>query len=214
MDMDDELRRAGDALDVASRRHRPSATPPRGRTPWVAVAAGVLVVAAVVGALYIGRGGDDATSTTPGTGSVSDTTSETMAVITTPETDPSTTRGPAVLETTTVLPTDTTARSIQAIVHDDFNYYGACGNEVVDVFGTVFYPLLPEQVAALDLTIYPVFSPARKSSGLVRPQVGPPGPGDDIGTMTVYSDGVARFESQSGVVIWLSDVEQPYNWVC
>ena len=165
---------------------------------------------AVIAAMFAyGRGRDESDAViVPGTGSTSETTSETTvdtaadttAVITTPETDPST--------------TDTMAGSIQAIVHEDFSYYGACGNEVVDVFGSMFYPLLPEQVARLDLSIYPLFSPARMSSGLARPQVGPPGPGDDIGTMTVYSDGVARFESRSGIVIWLSDREQSYYWVC
>jgi len=207
MDMDDELRRAGDALDHASRRHRQGTWPSGdGRTAWLAIAAALLVVGVVVaGLLAFGRGRDESDAViVPGTGSAAETTADTAAdttaVITTPETDPST--------------TDTTARSIEAIVHDDFTYYGACGNEVVEVFGTMFYPLLPEQVALLDLSIYPVFSPARSSSGLARPRVGPPGPGDDVGTMTVYSDGVARFESRSGIMIWLSDREQSYNWVC
>jgi hypothetical protein len=32
--------------------------------------------------------------------------------------------------------------------------------------------------------------------------------------MIVYADGLARFESASGRVIWLTDDEQTYNWVC
>ena len=32
--------------------------------------------------------------------------------------------------------------------------------------------------------------------------------------MIVYSDGMARFESDSGRVIWLTDREHRYNWVC
>jgi hypothetical protein len=44
--------------------------------------------------------------------------------------------------------------------------------------------------------------------------VAPPGPGDDIGTMIVYSDGFARFESDSAWIIWLTDQEQAYGWEC
>jgi hypothetical protein len=49
---------------------------------------------------------------------------------------------------------------------------------------------------------------------LVAPQVAPPGPGDDIGDMIVYVDGTARFESDSGWVIWSTDREQTCGWVC
>lgn len=345
MDMDDELRRAGDALDEASRRHRPSAVAPRGRTPWVAVAAGVLVVAAVVGALYIGRGGDDATSTTPGTGSVSETTSDATAVITTPETDPSTTRGPAVLDTgyrclqsapvdvggltftierfptcsatalvmlrvggttavtctgpldanlsdgTTLtyrysstfwdtggqwapsavgtpttngeeppydrvqysaqpgvirpiaLPTDASGDLVFSVevqcpdstpigtvdipftltpssrvgihflrVDERAEYYGACGNETAVFSGETWYPMLQAEVALIDPALYPLPNPP--SSGLRAPQVMEPGPGDDVGTFVVYGDGVGRYESDSGRVIWLTQVPHTYNWEC
>jgi hypothetical protein len=35
-----------------------------------------------------------------------------------------------------------------------------------------------------------------------------PGPGDDIGTLTVWADGVARWESDSGnLATWLVDDE-------
>jgi hypothetical protein len=30
----------------------------------------------------------------------------------------------------------------------------------------------------------------------------------------VYSDGFARFESDSGWIIWLTDQEQTYGWEC
>jgi hypothetical protein len=44
--------------------------------------------------------------------------------------------------------------------------------------------------------------------------VAPPGPGDDIGTLIVYSDGMARYESDSGTVEWLTTEVHTYNWVC
>lgn len=349
MDMDDELRRAGDALDEASRRHRPSGVAPRGRTPWLAVSAGVLVVAAVVGALYVGRGGDDAASTTPGTGSVSDTTSDTTAVITTPETtthatDPSTTGAPVLdtgyrclqsapvdvggltftierfptcsatalvmlrvggttsvtctgpldahlsdgttltyrtsstfwdtlgewapstgdAPTTTgedspstsvpyfadpgsarpiVLPADasgdlvftvsvecpdstpigtvdipfTLAPSSRVGIHflrvdERAEYYGACGNETAVFSGETWYPLLQAEVALIDPALYP--QPAPSSSGLRAPQVMEPGPGDAVGTFVVYGDGVGRYESDSGRVIWLTQIPHTYHWEC
>lgn len=39
-----------------------------------------------------------------------------------------------------------------------------------------------------------------------------PEPGDDIGTLTIYEDGTARFESESGTEAWLTEEEQTYNW--
>ena len=99
---------------------------------------------------------------------------------------------------------------IARVVHD-FEYYGACGNETVQVGRRTFYPVLPRQRRQIDQTNYPHDSDVAPS-GLMR--VAPPGPGDDIGTMIVYTDGLARFESASGRVIWLTDDEQAYNWVC
>jgi hypothetical protein len=32
--------------------------------------------------------------------------------------------------------------------------------------------------------------------------------------MILYTDGMARFESDSGRIIWLTDEEQSYRWVC
>lgn len=88
----------------------------------------------------------------------------------------------------------------------------ACGNETVDVDGTIFYPVLPERMAEIDLARYPVEDAVATASGLLR--VVAPGPGDDVGTMIVYIDGNARFQSDSGRVVWLTDEEQTYNWVC
>ena len=108
---------------------------------------------------------------------------------------------------------DATPGSIEiAAVLPAFEYYGACGNETVDVDGTIFYPVLPERMAEIDLARYPVEDAVATASGLLR--VLAPGPGDDVGTMIVYIDGNARFQSDSGRVVWLTDEEQTYNWVC
>jgi len=42
----------------------------------------------------------------------------------------------------------------------------------------------------------------------------PPGPDDATGTLAVYSNDIARFESDRGRVIWLTTDERTYNWVC
>ena len=122
--------------------------------------------------------------------------------------------GGTTVEPTTSVTTPPNAVEIAA-VFEGFEYYGACGNETVEVGGTMFYPLFRDEQRDLDGSQYPkryddsdVVSPG----GLLR--VPAPGPGDDIGTMIVYSDGMARFESDSGRVIWLTDREHRYNWVC
>jgi hypothetical protein len=107
---------------------------------------------------------------------------------------------------------------------ESFEYYGACGNEAVEVGGTMFFPVLPDRQGEIDEDSYPPPGDGTEGSdstaadtddtrqGVTR--VAPPGPGDDIGTMTVHTDGFARFESESGWIIWLTDEEQTYNWVC
>ncbi len=98
---------------------------------------------------------------------------------------------------------------------DGFQYYGACRNETVMVGATMFYPLLQEQLDRLDVSRYATEAPPTTGakSGLAA-RVVPPGPGDDIGTMIVFEDGIARFESESGRVLWLTDQEQTYDWEC
>jgi hypothetical protein len=113
-------------------------------------------------------------------------------------TDVITVPGPVLVEIVNVFP--------------DVEYYGACGNETVEVGGTMYYPLLDDERNALDETLYPLESVDPGESGLMR--VVAPGPGDDVGTMIVYRDGIARFESQSGRVLWLTDQERTYDWVC
>jgi hypothetical protein len=111
----------------------------------------------------------------------------------------------------TALPVPTTGPIAIARVVDNFEYYGACGNETVEVGRTTFYPVLPRHRSQIDESRYPL-DDGSAPAGLTR--VAPPGPGDDVGTMIVYTDGMARFESDSGRVIWLTDHEQTYTWVC
>lgn len=124
------------------------------------------------------------------------------------------------VESTVASPTTSATIEI-ADVHENFQYYGACGNETVKVEATTFYPVHRDDVRSIDKSQYPVEGPSARpgpsettadAAGFAR--VAPPGPGDDLGTMVVYSDGMARFESKSGRVIWLTDEEQTYNWVC
>jgi hypothetical protein len=102
-----------------------------------------------------------------------------------------------------------------AAVVDDVEYYIGCANEPVNVDGAVWYPLaefeFADEVAAIVDT--PRVSPEQGIRGFAV-RVAPPGPGDDIGTLVVYADDVARYESESGQTIWLTREEQTYNWVC
>jgi hypothetical protein len=100
-------------------------------------------------------------------------------------------------------------------VVDDVEYYGACGNETLVVGSSTFYPLLPDERDALDNAKYPLNRPNGLVSGIGGGlRVVPPGPGDDIGTLTVYNDGIARFQSDSGRTIWLSTDQRTYDWDC
>jgi hypothetical protein len=38
--------------------------------------------------------------------------------------------------------------------------------------------------------------------------------GDDVGTMTLCEDGVARYVADSGDESWFDDQERTYGWVC
>jgi len=110
-----------------------------------------------------------------------------------------------------------------AVVHERVEYYGACGNETVTVDGVTYYPLFNEAYPrpdgagrSLDLDRYAIVGGVlgMRAASPAAPRVAPPGPGDDIGDMIVYVDGTARFESDSGWVIWLTTDEQTYNWEC
>lgn len=56
-------------------------------------------------------------------------------------------------------------------------------------------------------------SPVAGVHGLAR--VPSPAPGDDIGTLVVWADGVARWVSKSrDLDVWMIDDEIVYTWVC
>ncbi len=100
-----------------------------------------------------------------------------------------------------------------AAVYERVEYYGACGNETVTVEGVTYYPVLGEDLPEIEVGRSPLVGAMLGIVGRLgaAPQVAPPGPGDDIGDMIVYTDGIARFESDSGWVIWLTDQEQTYT---
>lgn len=100
-------------------------------------------------------------------------------------------------------------------VFNGFEYYGPCGNETLAVDGMMLYPLLSAELAALDVDQYPSHPDELSEQGLTAPlRVSPPGPGDDTGTLLLYEDGMARFESDNGHVSWLSDEQRTYEWEC
>ena len=100
-------------------------------------------------------------------------------------------------------------------VEEQVDYYGACGNEILTLGDETFYPLLPEERQGFGPS-YPVPDDESTALGSLRSaiRVMPPGPGDDTGTLVIYSDGIARFESDSGNITWLTDEERTYDWVC
>jgi hypothetical protein len=118
-------------------------------------------------------------------------------------------------------------------VIENVQWYPACATSPIDLGGRLFYPL-PFGAPAVDESMYPL--PARASAlgsggsaaadgesmnsryfmtlSLTLPGVAPPGPGDDVGTVIIYSNGMARFESESGTVAWLTTEKQYYGYVC
>ena len=103
-------------------------------------------------------------------------------------------------------------------VYEEVNFYPACGNESLSNDGVVWY-----QVQEFE---YPeVYDRAANGAREDRPdsvtangfapRVVPAGPGDDVGTLVVWSDGVAHFVSDSGdLTAWLVDDELTYPWEC
>jgi hypothetical protein len=107
-------------------------------------------------------------------------------------------------------------------IFEDVNWYPPCAISPIELGGDLYYPL-PMGAPPVDASLYPVpweQSDAREATPLAVKivsdvsRVVPPGPGDDIGTVIVYSDGMARFESHSGNVAWLTREVQEYGYVC
>lgn len=108
-------------------------------------------------------------------------------------------------------------------VYESVEFYPACGNETLDHQGSTWYPLInatydapdPElqERADLVLDVDRETSPVTGRQGLVR--VVAPGPGDDVGTLVVWADGVARWVSESrDLDVWMINDEITYNFVC
>lgn len=102
-------------------------------------------------------------------------------------------------------------------VHDDVEYYIACADVSLTVDGIRWYPVAEwgnEQTAEVVERITSVDRERPDGPIGFAPRVAPPGPGDDIGTLYVYADDFAWFESDSGLTIWLTQEEITYTWVC
>ena len=109
-------------------------------------------------------------------------------------------------------------------VYEGVNAYPACGNEPLQHDGVTWYPVMQFGYRPFDsglqaradqiLTVERVDPPGAVVQGFVR-RVPSPGPGDDIGTLVVWADGVARWISDSGKLdVWMIDDEISYSWVC
>jgi hypothetical protein len=101
--------------------------------------------------------------------------------------------------------------------------YPACGNETLEHLGVTWYPLVHVGSEPIDgnlrsrvdqvLAVEREASPIQGLQGFAR--VAPPGPGDDVGTLVVWADGVARWTSDSGQLdVWMIDDVIEYSWVC
>jgi hypothetical protein len=104
-----------------------------------------------------------------------------------------------------------------AEVVERVEHYPACANTPYQAGGTTWYPVVDWADTTLAETYRAITSVPRAEPGGPRgwaPRVVAPGPGDDIGTLVVWVDGVARFTSDSGLVEWATALPQVYNWEC
>lgn len=122
--------------------------------------------------------------------------------------------------------------------HGDVKYYPACGNEVLTFEGRTWFqfkPMHPDAMPHDPLASAPVStgdagdaaSPTPSALGLVGGAGGrgvlgmavhrvvAPGPGDDVGTLVIYENDLAYWQSNTGGLSrWLTNHEIEYNWVC
>jgi hypothetical protein len=111
-----------------------------------------------------------------------------------------------------------------ASVTEGVEGYPACGTEPITHDGITWYPVsnvefpttdpelgkLLSMITAVDREPSPVGGPTG-----FAPRVAEPGPGDDVGTLVVWADSVARWVSDSGNLdVWLIAEELAYDWVC
>lgn len=113
---------------------------------------------------------------------------------------------------------DPTPEATIVDVYEGVNFYPACGNEQLEHEGIVWYqvqefeyPEIYDRAANGDREN----PPEGAAPAGFAPRVVAPGPGDDVGTLVVWSDGVAHFASDSGdLTAWLVTDELTYEWVC
>lgn len=109
----------------------------------------------------------------------------------------------------------------------DVEYYPACGNEVLTFEGDQWHPFTPSNLddfpsepralatAPLGFSRASAVVPAEAVPAVVAPAVVEPGPGDDIGTLSLYEGGFAHWTSRSGgLETWLTTSEIEYTWMC
>lgn len=117
----------------------------------------------------------------------------------------------------------------QIATYDGVRFYPACGNETLAHEGKVWFqfrPANPEDFPMAGAVADDATTSARalagsgtaSGPGTVSASVGmviAPGPGDDVGTLTVYERGFAYWVSDSGDLdAWLTNTKIEYNWAC
>jgi hypothetical protein len=136
---------------------------------------------------------------------------------------PASSTAPTDVDPTVPVSTTTTEPVSITGVYDDVAAYPACGNEPLTHLGVTWYPVSRVGTGPIDGGLQPILDriletdredpTTFEAQGLMR--VSPPGPGDDVGTLVVWADGVARWTSDSGNLdVWLVDQEIDYRWVC
>ncbi len=113
--------------------------------------------------------------------------------------------------------------SAAARAYADVAYYPACSNEVLTFDGRRWFPFEPANAADFPsdpLSAAPSALAAADTANTAA-FAGPvgavvaPGPGDDVGTLVIYDNDLAYWESDSGDLnTWLTHHEIEYNWAC
>jgi len=105
-------------------------------------------------------------------------------------------------------------------------YYPACSNEILNFDGRAWFPFMPSNAA--DFPSDPLLAvPASLSASGAQDEAGlmggagpigavvAPGPGDDVGTLVIYENGLAYWQADSGGLhTWLTNHKIEYNWAC